>query len=355
MLKITSNDLIIVEHLENDLIVSYGPYAAYPRAQAILGEKKGKWRIVDENEKFHKYENQMMMPCSLAQVYETKGIKKKIVAWIQDDFIRGGAEISSELVMSIGRDLGYRIIQVTPKTQTKVIEQILSISDFAVIGNFWNFNLDQVDVVLKAFYTDKLPYVKYEHDHRELTRPEFSYKLFRNSVLNIFLSPIHLENHKKSIGADGICLPLAIDVDFFHCCDGKLRIPKTALVCNIRNFKRWIALQKYIDEHPEIEFHVITNGTPVVSGANVHRIEPVPYEKMPELYCKYEYLVHLLDGWGAGERVIFEAALCGCKIVANEWVGHMSWQYDLTDIDGLRDWLRLAPYKFWQEIYERVG
>jgi hypothetical protein len=89
---------------------------------------------------------------------------------------------------------------------------------------------------------------------------------------------------------------------------------------------------------------------PVVQGPNVRVRSPIPYEEMPKLYSEFEYVVHLLDGLGAGERVMFEGALCGCKIVSDERSGHMSWNKDLTDLEGLREWLQVAPYQFWKHI-----
>jgi hypothetical protein len=88
----------------------------------------------------------------------------------------------------------------------------------------------------------------------------------------------------------------------------------------------------------------------MVNGNNVEIRPMVPYERMPEIYSAFEYVVHLLDGWGAGERVILEGALCGCKIIVNDRVGHTSWDRKLIDKDGFRDWLREAPYEFWRRI-----
>jgi hypothetical protein len=72
---------------------------------------------------------------------------------------------------------------------------------------------------------------------------------------------------------------------------------------------------------------------------------------MPALYSTAEYLVHQPDIVCAGERVIFEAALCGVpKIEMNGNVGHKSWNRDLSDTEGLRDWLRQAPFEFWKAV-----
>lgn len=351
---------VMVEYLEQALINSYGKFGAYNQGDAELGEKVGKWKIVRSDQPTGTYETRIMNPVSMQrflsdkQKYETKGIRKTKIAWVQDNFMIGGAELSSRLVVGVGIDCGYSIDFVTPSMDLSTTETILDQSDFMVISNFWGFFGGQLHAILKAIYSGRKPYVKYEHDHRELDRPEFSRRLFQNSVFNVFLSPIHLKNHQKALGCEGIVLPLAIDVDLFRPAEGIKREENTAVVCNVRHFKSWTNLQKYIDSNQEIRFTVMAEASQV-QGSNVTTRRMIPHEKMPELYSEFEYVVHLLDGWGAGERVIFEGALCGCKIVANERVGYMSWNKDLTKIDDLRDWLVLAPYSFWKEVERRVS
>jgi len=342
----------MVEYLEQALIDSYGKYGVYKQKDAELGEKVGKWKIVKDPS----------FPLSYISVeeeqykkrdHETKGIKKARVAWVQDNFILGGAELSNRLVTRIGLDCGYAIDLVTPSTNPQAIELILGQSDLVVINNIFGFEKEQMRALLKGIYSERKPYVKYEHDHRELRRSDFSRRLFQNSRLNVFLSPIHLKNYQEALGCEGIVLPLAIDVDLFKPVESIERKKDSAVVCNVRNFKSWTNLQKYIDDNPKIEFIVMAEN-PVVSGPNVKARPKVPYEKMPELYSGFEYVVHILDGWGAGERVVFEGTLCGCKIVANSRVGHTSWNKDLTNTNGLREWLRVAPYQFWKEIDGKV-
>jgi hypothetical protein len=160
---------------------------------------------------------------------------------------------------------------------------------------------------------------------------------------------MHMKNHVDALGCTGTALPLAIDVDMFKPADGIERKHNTAVVCNVRNFKQWSKLQDYVSEHKDVQFTVMADD-PVVSGTNVKSMKKVSYTAMPALYSEFEYVVHILDGLGAGERVIFEGALCGCKIIANDRVGHISWNMDLTDGASLREWLREAPYSFWREV-----
>lgn len=356
---IYSSKRMTVEYLERVLVDSYGKYGIYNQQDAELGEKMGKWKIVGPansagQTNVYSEEQRQIFRLDEVNKSKTKGVKKRRVAWVQDNFILGGAELSSRLVVEAGIDCGYLIDLLTPSEDSSIMETILTQSDLIVIGNFWGFSEDQTHVVLKSIYSDRKPYIKYEHDHRELDRLEFARRLFQNSRLNIFLSPIHLKNHRDALGCEGIAFPLAIDVDLFKPVEGIERKPNTALVSNVRHLRTWNNLQKYVDEHPEISFTIILNGQTHIAGDNVTSRPMLPYEEMPKLYSEFEYLVHLMDGWGAGERVVFEAALCGCKVVANEMVGHMSWGKNLNDVDDLRDWLTLAPYAFWKEVERRV-
>jgi len=355
-LMINNAGLIMVEYLEQALIRSYGKYGTYSQKDADRGEKAGKWKIMRSGPG-QGYDNKMMLPSGFTSSYETKGVKKKTVAWIQDSSIRGGAEISNELVIKVGIDCGFSISVFTPKVVN--LKSEFEKADLVIFNNIWAFDSSQIKVIDEFISHGMKPYVKYEHDHRELSRPEFSRKLFANSILNVFLSPIHLDNHRQILGCEGICLPLAIDVDFFHLISSIERKTNTALICNVRNFKSWKNLQTYITAHPEIAFTVLSNGGPPVHGDNVKISSMVPYEKMPEVYSAYQYLVHLLDGWGANERVIWEAALCGCEIVMNKMVGARSWgskgfNVNLTSGIVIREWLEKAPYLFWLEIDDRM-
>lgn len=354
--------MVKVEYLEEALRKGYGSSGFYDLEKALIGEAKGKWKILRRGPS-QEYGDKMMRPSGPAPwdlgegTYTAKGIKKKTVAWVQDFSIRGGAEISNELVIKVGVDCGFSISIVTPKVVS--LRSELEKVDLVIFNNIWAFDPSQMKVIDEFVSQGIKPYVKYEHDHRELGRLEFSRKLFTNSILNVFLSPIHLENHRQVLGCEGICLPLAIDVDFFHLIPSVERKTNTALICNVRNFKSWKNLQAYVTAHPEIAFTVLSNGGVPVNGDNVKISPMVLYEKMPEVYSAYQYLVHLLDGWGANERVVWEASLCGCQVVANKMVGALSWgnegfNVNLTNGTVVREWLEKAPYLFWREIDNRM-
>jgi hypothetical protein len=337
---------VLVENIDEALLATYGPKMHIARDKAIAGELRGKWRIVDPNDRPSPKPSSELKVATRAQ--EAKRVKKARIAWVQDNGIdwKGGAEFSARHVMVVGERCGFHIGMVTP---SDFYADVLANADLIVLNNLWRFSGEQMRVLLPILFERRVPYVKYEHDHRELTRPEFSRRLFEHAATNIFLSPVHRENHREGLGATGECIPLAIDVDAYGPVPGVARVPGTALVCNVRTIKTWDRLKSYIAEHPEIRFTVLA-ATDVVRGRNVKTIPPVLPEKMPALYSAHEFLVHLPDAWCAGERVVLEAALCGTKIITNERVGHASWNWDLTDTDALRERLIDAPYEFWRLI-----
>lgn len=268
------------------------------------------------------------------------------VAWIQDNSRpHGGAELSNRCVVEVGHRMGFNIVGVTPQWFP---HQVLKECDVMIINNFFQFSYSQRTKVAIAM-RDK-PYVKYEHDHRELGRPQVSKPLFANSRLNVFLSPMHLANHKAKLEIDGVALPLAIREQDFRPVPGMRRVPRSALIVGgwVRGGKIGRELQRFVAARTELTF---TSVGLRIAGARA--VPHIPLARMPELYSSHEILVHLPDMLCAGERVIFEAALCGCNIKANHLVGHMSWGYDLDDTETLRAILRKAPIRFWELVKEK--
>ena len=265
----------------------------------------------------------------------------KNIAYVHDIalYFDGGAEIATRTIIKTGRELGYNIeiIDVDhPPTQK------LRDYDLIVVSNVWRFHQFHLDIIMEAIRT--VPYIKYEHDYDGLgslvqtdsTRDSFprefyGEKIYRNAALNIFQSPSHKRAYAESFGIDGICMPPMIDVDFFKV-DGVERRSNTALVV-VPGKCRAESIQEYIQQHPDIQ---------------VDMVQRVPHEQIPALYAQYEYFLYLPYRKFPCDRVTFEAALCGCKVVANENVE--SWGLDLTDADSLREWLREAPYLFWKEV-----
>ena len=265
----------------------------------------------------------------------------KNIAYVHDIglYYDGGAEIATRTIIKTGRDLGYNIdIYSVDNHPTQKLRDY----DLIVVSNIWRFHRFHLDIIMEAIRT--VPYIKYEHDYDGLgnlvqtdsardgfPREFYGEKIYGGAALNVFQSPDHKRAYADSFGTDGICMPPMIDVDFFKA-DGVERRPNTALVV-VPGKCRAESIQEYVQQHPDIK---------------VDLLQRVPHEQIPALYAQYEYFLYLPYRKFPCDRVTFEAALCGCKLVINENVE--TWGLDLSNSDSLREWLRAAPYVFWKEV-----
>ena len=274
----------------------------------------------------------------------------KNIAYVHDISLNydGGAEIATRTIIKVGRELGYNIgLFDNPMTADPEINAAhfgsLRDYDLIVLSNIWRFLQEGMDIIMDAIRT--IPYVKYQHDYdglgsfpikiNQYPRADYAEKIYGNAALNVFQSPEHRKFFAEDFGIDGICMPPMIDVNFFKV-DGVERRKNTALVGSPGKCYQE-DIQNYIQQHPEIQ---------------VDYCQVVPHEQIPAIYSQYEYFVYLPRRKFPCDRVTFEAALCGCKVVANENVETQG--KDLSNMDSLREWLREAPYLFWKEIEQII-
>jgi hypothetical protein len=268
------------------------------------------------------------------------------VAFIRDISVKhiGGAEITDAYIIKIGRELGYNI-HVFDKTTP--VDRLYDIADFdvAVVSNCWQFDEEYMEIFLRLLKS--MPFVKLEHDHRSLDahRAKYAKPLFERSALNVFVSPQHLEDHRKEGGWDGVAVFPPIDTILMRPVPGVKRRPHTALIGVPRKANR----KENVTDHPVFAY---MKHNPSLSFEDLGEI--VPFEKMPEAYSRYEYFVHLPKVRWSCERVIFEAALCGCKVVTNSNAEGTSWGQDLDNPQKLKAWIDARRYEFWDHIHKLV-
>jgi len=281
------------------------------------------------------------------QTVNKKYILKKKVAWIQDNSKEGGAEKSNKFLREKGNDFGFEINLVTPNDFNITH---LNNCDLLIINNFYEFEIDQMNKIYNLIYEDRKLYVKYDHDHREASRPHISQQLFAMSKLNVFISPKHKELFMNSLGSqleeNSIILPLAIDTTKYINKNSN-REKNSVLVPCLRkcnsNFKN------FIEKHINDKFYII--GDYDYHGSNIKKLSNQNDDGMIRLYNMCETVYHEPDTFWAGERIYFEALLCGCKVICNENVGHISWNFE---INVLKEKLDNAILIFWSKIDEII-
>ncbi len=328
------------------------------RSKALRLQSQGKVKIIEEKrgdcncqgsmttKNFFNKKGSPDKPNYLNRTSFLSGRKTK-VAWVQDYSKTGGAELSNIHCVNVGELCGFDIIGVCP-SQFKA--KILSDADILIINNIFEFPRNQLNTILSYCYEKRRPYVKYDHDLRELKRTNLSRFLFTKSSLNVFLSPEHLKRLSVGVGRQieehSICLPLSIDVDHFKPVKDKGRPTGSVLVPTPRKGEQNIV--NYMKANPGKNYTVIGGAhTAFPKDVKITHRPAISNEHMPELYSRHMEVLHLPEVPWAGERIYFEALLCGCKPITNKNVGHTSWKFSKTN---LRNKLEVAPYTFWKEV-----
>jgi len=281
----------------------------------------------------------LMTPDRISEAFRSFYNGKRI-AYLHDTSLTyvGGAEITTKGMVKAGREMGYSIRVFDNDTP---LDQFCGLYgyDLIILSNIWRFSDAAMNIIMKVIRT--VPYVKYEHDHDGLggkalgkwPQADYAKKIYGQSALNIFVSPAHQADY-AALG-DGICIPEPLDTEMFVPVKGIKRNPNTALIAVPGKWAPEI-LKNYIKENPNLKVEVLDRK--------------VPHDQMPALYSQYEYFAHFPQKKWPCDRVIYEAALCGCKVVAGEIVEALSWEKDLTDQQVLRAWLKEVPQQFWGEI-----
>jgi len=261
------------------------------------------------------------------------------VMWIQNYNKHGGAEISNYNCVAVGRNLGFDIVgMVVNDLQGK---NLLRNADVIIVNNLHSENKD---VVVDYLKNTTIPWIKYDHDFLET-----DFDLFKKSKLNVFISPIHRDFYFEKVGLEiaekSICLPLAIIPERWEY-KSDSRQPDTVFIPSYKKCRKNVV--QFIEQHPDKKYIVAGDIKPM--SPNIETIGEIDYDKMQEMYHKYDMVLHMPEKMFAGDRILFEATLCGCKVITNENAGHASWTFDWRDHKILRVHLKNALYEFWRHV-----
>jgi hypothetical protein len=268
------------------------------------------------------------------------------IAWVQDMSKMGGAELSNCVVVAAGEDCGFDVVGVTPGHFS---EELLDAADLIVVNNCMEFTPEQFRALRLRLFEHRKPYIKYEHDYRELKRENIATALYRYARRCVFISPKHAADHQARFGdaisADRlVVLPLALDVSKYNPAPTPAR--DTVMLPTPRKYGA--GMRVWVAAHPQFTYLVVGRSAEAIPAARVEHLPEVPNDRMASYYQRARYVVHLPEEPWAGERVVLEALLCGCEVVMNENVGHKSWGWHA--MPQVRQNLRAAPFAFWREV-----
>jgi glycosyltransferase involved in cell wall biosynthesis len=169
-----------------------------------------------------------------------------------------------------------------------------------------------------------------------------------------FVSPaqqrLYTQGRGFPINPDKILLcPAPIDVDKFAPSaqkSGAVYVGKLGRDKGFDNLvayarKTGISLELYGRKEPGIEIPPLPN---------LQYKGKVPYEQVPGILARAQIAVHLPNWLECYGRNVMEAYLSGCELVINGNVGAMSYDWDWSDRDAVREKVRRAPNDFWESI-----
>lgn len=294
------------------------------------------------------------------------------ISWIADfDFLanlQGGAEMSDREAYMHGMKQGHTMQLYIPESARMFDPRTTELS---IISNAARFDLNWI---LNVVCTR--PYIFYSHDYFPMCRYRLFYpmlqkckncmninatkKLALNSVMNIFLSPLHfdawcyaipeLKDHPYHIH------PSPVNLDLFKPDLNIKRNPNAGLVINAAAFKGAKNTVEYCKNHPNITF-TFCGGQPegVRLPGNCAYIGYVPTLKMPSVFNQASYYVELPDTPQPFERQALEARLMEVPhIILNKNVGATSYDWFNKDLNTVKTTIADAVPNLWRKIEKSI-
>jgi glycosyltransferase involved in cell wall biosynthesis len=195
--------------------------------------------------------------------------------------------------------------------------------------------------------------------HRRLLSRDFSGRCFqqrplvremyRHSLFNVFVSPLHhrvISGMLGLAGLDAFILKPLIDAELFYDRGGERDLDY--LFVGVISEAKGLAemRRRFADQN----IHLIGKIAPGEKLDFGHYLGAVPYHEVP-LYMNRARNFVFLPRWPEPQgRVVVEAALCGCRLIANGNVGALSFDFPLCEPGHFLD----AEQEFWLEVERRA-
>jgi len=300
------------------------------------------------------------------------------IAWIQDLDIWthiGGAQQTDREIVKYGIRKGHDIDLITP-TNFPAIQEMNC--DLVIFSNC--HVLMGVDYNRMLRLADRFPHIMWHHDYFCKYRLFFPIKekckncvylppwrkLYNESVLNIFMSPLHRDAHLSVMPELAehpyALVPSAINPDDYTPKAEADPNPSTVIGVNcLYSFKGMQNVLRYAQEHKDLSFTFVggKEGNPKLPE-NCKYVGVKTRKELVQLYAEHEALIHVPQNPQPCERIVAEFILANPKgrLIVNDLVGILSYPNVIENGKLNREEIvRLvsqSPEKFWFEIEKVV-
>lgn len=295
------------------------------------------------------------------------------VSFLHPEKFHGGGELDNRMIIAQGKKMGHDI-RIGARVNNKYLSRLIApkMNELHQSPDLWIlsdlFNVPEYRLSYKKDWLENIihsePYVHVDNAYVDLCsngalpcggnkeqcpKPcgyPLSEKLYANSRLNIFLSPLHKKIANSLLGnkyADRsfIVRPL-IDVEKFYATNVARDIDYL-YVGTVSNYKGYQELKQRFNQEKNFLF-IGKNAT----GEELfgQHIEHVENSSLVNYFNRSKNFVHLPKWYEPMGRTVIEAALCGCTIISNDKVGACSFDFDISNPQNIKDsakelWIKL--------------
>jgi hypothetical protein len=270
-------------------------------------------------------------------------MKNKKIVWLADyttETHPGGAQITNELIIEEGRNLGFDIDIVDLRN---IDLHKIDTKKLYIINNISALYCEYRDKIKEIIDTTK--FVRYEHDYLWLATKDYQFvrRVFKNAAGIILLSPLHKYRHE-------VILSMDFDSARLQPSPVELKIKKTnknnkaIYLGGIAEHKGINNILKYAVDHPKITIDMYgwVEKQELIDSLpnNVNYCGILDKEEVSKELAKYPYLIHMPNWVEPFGRIIIEALFAGCELITNDKIGALSY-----------DWIKCGKIK---EIKKRL-
>lgn len=283
----------------------------------------------------------------------SKSMSKRRIVYISDFFsedVLGGAELNDAELLHMLEKSGYGVLKVRSREVTLPFLETHK-DCFFIVSNF-----SLLIPTCKRFLSD-LSYVIYEHDHKYIRKrnPIFfknfevplhkiiNYYFYKNAKKVICQSDFHKNILQKNLKLENI-----ISIGGNLWADKTLEKIKT-LSRNKKNKKCSIVDSSIPHKNTQGAIQYCTKN-----NKDYELIKDQNYEKFLEKLSKNEEFIFLPKSPESFSRVVIEARMLGCKVIANQMIGASQEDWFKLKGEDLIDYMIEKKSKIFKTILEIV-
>jgi glycosyltransferase involved in cell wall biosynthesis len=267
--------------------------------------------------------------------------------------MNGGAQVSNELIIEKGRELGHEIIE--HNYDSSPINLIYNY-DLVISSNLNIFSRRNPTIL--NFIVNHKNHIRLEHDSCHYLNNNDRKLLFESSKINFFLSNFHLEffvekygNYFKNI--EIVYDPINTNIFYKSNSEIKYDIVYCGFLHEQKGYKN---LLNFAIKNPDRNIHIFgwQEEQKVIEDLknqkNIFLNEKVSHEETAEIFQQSKFVYHSPILNEPFCRMVGEALLCGCEFIGDESkIGSLK-EFKKVGYESFKNQCNNAANIFWEKI-----